>query len=40
MERHGGLRVVDPVMGDMGKLYQSMDAGMVKAMRELCAHAD
>lgn len=40
MERYEALRVVDPVMGDMGKLYQSMDKGMVNAMRALCAHAD
>ncbi len=36
----GTLVVVDPVMGDDGTLYQSVDAGMVQQMRRLIAAAD
>ena len=37
--RDGGVAVVDPVMGDAGRLYSGFDMRMVEAMRELCAHA-
>lgn len=37
--RDGGLAVVDPVMGDAGRLYSGIDMRMVEAMRELCSHA-
>jgi pyridoxine kinase len=30
------LKVVDPVMGDEGKLYSGVDSSMVEAMRALC----
>ena len=33
------LKIVDPVLGDKGQLYQGMD-GMVDGMRELCRLAD
>jgi pyridoxine kinase len=33
------LRVVDPVLGDSGKLYRTMNAGMVKAVRRLAGKA-
>ena len=35
----GGLRVVDPVMGDSGKLYSAFDESMVDVMRLLCRSA-
>ena len=31
-----GLRVIDPVMGDHGKLYRSITAEHVAAMKQLC----
>ena len=34
------LVVVDPVMGDNGKLYQTFSPDFPIKMRELCAHAD
>ncbi len=34
------LRVVDPVMGDGGKLYHGFDLSYASRMRELCARAD
>lgn len=34
------LKVVDPVMGDHGKPYRTMDAGMVGRMKELVRSAD
>ncbi len=40
MDYFPGLRVVDPVMGDEGRLYQNIDEGMVRAMRALCGAAD
>ena len=40
MELFPGLRVVDPVLGDQGRLYQSVDEGMVQAMEQLCSQAD
>ncbi|MCM1306349.1 MAG: pyridoxamine kinase [Bacteroides sp.] len=38
--RKGGLKIVDPVMGDYGKLYPAFDGDFVDAMRSLCADAD
>lgn len=38
--RSGGLKIVDTVMGDYGKLYPAFDGEFVKAMRTLCADAD
>lgn len=35
----GPLKLVDPVMGDDGRLYSGMDGEMVKAMRNLCRKA-
>lgn len=35
----GGLIVVDPVLGDNGSLYPTMDSTMVAAMRQLVAQA-
>lgn len=34
------LKIVDPVMGDGGKLYSGVDASMAEAMRALCRAAD
>ena len=36
----GGVTVVDPVMGDHGKLYKGFDESYVHGMKELCASAD
>ena len=36
----GGLVILDPVMGDHGKLYSGFDESYVVAMRELCSRAD
>lgn len=36
----GGVRIVDPVMGDHGKLYTGFDLDYALAMRDLCAKAD
>ncbi|MBW6513278.1 MAG: pyridoxamine kinase [Candidatus Syntrophosphaera sp.] len=36
----GTFVLVDPVMGDGGKLYSCFDAGIVRAMRELVGKAD
>lgn len=36
----GSITVVDPVLGDQGKLYRAISAEMVQAMRELCHVAD
>lgn len=38
--REGGLRIVDPVLGDNGRLYSIYTDEFVSAMRELCADAD
>lgn len=39
--RAPGVRVVlDPAFGDDGRLYTGFDMDYVRAMRELCAHAD
>ncbi len=35
-----GIFVVDPVMGDNGKLYKGFDEPYVEKMRELCKRAD
>lgn len=35
-----GLAVVDPVLGDHGKLYRSIGPDMVSAMVQLCSRAD
>ncbi len=35
-----GKFIVDPVMGDNGKLYANFDCAYVKKMRELCKQAD
>ena len=34
------LRVVDPVMGDHGRMYSSLPADMPERMREICSLAD
>ncbi len=34
------LKIVDPVMGDEGRLYSGVDASMAEAMRALCRAAD
>ena len=36
----GTLVLVDPVMGDHGKLYSRFDDGMVRGIRALCGQAD
>lgn len=36
----GGLRIVDPVMADHGKLYPGFDEEYAMAMRDLCSCAD
>lgn len=36
----GGVAMVDPVMGDHGRLYSGFDEAYVQAMRGLCARAD
>lgn len=38
--RFGGTAIVDPVMGDAGKLYAGFDSRMVDGMRRLCRSAD
>ena len=35
-----GLRILDPAMGDHGKLYSRITDAHVAAMRQLCARAD
>ncbi len=40
MERFGGLSFVDPVLGDNGTLYQTVDEALCTAMRRLVRHAD
>lgn len=35
-----GARILDPAMGDNGKLYRGFDAQYVEAMKSLCTHAD
>ena len=36
----GAMRIIDPVMGDEGRLYSIYDLGYVQHMRRLCANAD
>lgn len=36
----GGIRVLDPAMGDHGRLYKGFDEDYVYSMRGLCACAD
>ena len=36
----GGVRIVDPAMGDHGKLYTGFDMAYALAMRDFCATAD
>lgn len=36
LKRYDCLKVVDPVMGDQGKLYSAFDDRMVEEMRRLC----
>lgn len=38
--KSGGLMIVDPVMGDNGKLYAHFDDRFVREMRGLCSAAD
>lgn len=38
--KDGGLFLVDPVMGDDGKLYAGFNPSFVQKMRELCKDAD
>lgn len=38
--KENGLKIVDPVMGDYGRLYPAFDMGFVDVMRTLCADAD
>lgn len=39
-QRVSGKRIVDPVMGDHGKLYSRMDESFLEEMRQLCQMAD
>lgn len=36
----GGLVILDPVMGDHGRLYSGFDENYVEAMKGLCSRAD
>ena len=38
--REGNLMIVDPVMGDHGRLYQGFDTEFARQMGELCGVAD
>lgn len=40
IDRFGSLVLVDPVMGDDGKLYSTYNEEMVKGIKELCKKAD
>jgi len=40
MVREGGLCIVDPAMGDNGKLYPGFDQAYADAMAKLCGAAD
>lgn len=40
MRTPGGLAIVDPAMGDNGKLYAGFDQAYVEAVRGLCRKAD
>ena len=39
-DRFDGLRILDPAMGDGGKLYSGMTAGNIIAMEQLCKKTD
>ena len=39
-EKAGGITLIDPVMGDNGKVYDTYTPEMCTRMRELCAIAD
>ena len=40
LKAKGGVTVVDPVMGDHGKLYKGFDESFILKMKELCCAAD
>lgn len=40
LKTQGGVTIVDPVMGDQGKLYKGFDESYVRGMKELCSVAD
>lgn len=40
LEQFDGFTVIDPAMGDHGKLYSGLDDTHVKAMKNLCQKAD
>lgn len=40
LKKAGGIAVVDPVLGDHGRLYSSITPAMGRAMAALCAQAD
>lgn len=40
LKKTGGLVLVDPVLGDGGRLYRSVTPELARAMKELCRHAD
>lgn len=40
LKKPGGLALVDPVLGDNGRLYRSVTPKLVAAMRELCRRVD
>ena len=37
---NNSLKIIDPVMGDNGKLYTGFDLNFVQAMKSLCLNAD
>ena len=39
-KKEGTLTVIDPVMGDGGRLYKYFDSGFISNMRSLCRNAD
>ena len=39
-DRMEGLRILDPAMGDNGKLYSGISSGQVVALAQLCAKTD
>ena len=40
LKKAGGVALVDPVLGDHGKLYSSITPDMAEAMKGLCGRAD
>ena len=40
LDKFEGLKVIDPAMGDHGKLYSRMTEEHVEAMKELCKRGD